>query len=97
MEIIIGLAVVAVIGYFIWPKTNAEATVTAEAPYKVETPVVPADVTASISETAQVVDSPAAKAPAKKAPAKKPAAKKAPAKKPVVKKAAAKPKKTASK
>jgi septal ring-binding cell division protein DamX len=88
MELVIGIVLIAVIGYIVfWPKNKEEVkdAMAPEAPYKVETPApVPAAVTAAIVEGAGEVAAPAKakKAPAKKAPAKKPAAaKKAPAKK----------------
>ena len=93
MEIILGLVVVAVIGYFVFFRKPAEAVVEA-APYKVEAEVAPTPVAEQASEA--VVTSIAKKAPAKKAPAKKttavkkPAVIKATAKKPAAKKPAKK-------
>ena len=69
MEIIVGLVVLAIAGYFIFRPKKVEEVVEA-APYKVETPVAE-------QATQAVVES---IAPAKKPRAKKPAAKKAPAK-----------------
>jgi hypothetical protein len=97
MEIILGIAILCVIGYYVFkPKNKTELTEAAvkveqeEVPYKVETPapVVAEPVVAPEVETA----------PAKKPRAKKPAAPKAkaPAKAPA-KKAPAKAKKTATK
>ena len=68
MEIIVGLVVLAIAGYFIFRPKKVEEVVEA-APYKVETPVAE-------QATQAVVES---IAPAKKPRAKKPAAKKAPA------------------
>lgn len=68
MEIIIGLIVVVVAGYFIFRPKKVEEV--AEAPYKIETPVVKEEAPA-----------PAPVAEEKPARAKKPAAKKTAAKK----------------
>jgi hypothetical protein len=83
MELIIGLIVLVVVGYFVF--FNKKESVASPAPYKVETPVevtpvAAADVPVTLP-VAEVVEAPA-KAPRKpRAPkAEKPAAKKAPAK-----------------
>lgn len=86
MEIIVGIAVVAVIGYFVFGRKKEEAVVEA-APYKVETPEAKVEV---VNAQPVAEEKPAQ---AKKAPAKKPAAPKAAkAKAPAKPKAAAKPK-----
>lgn len=83
MEIIVGIAVVAVIGYFVFGRKKEEAVVEA-APYKVETPEAKVEVV----NAQPVAEEKPAKA--KKAPAKKPAAPKAKA--PAKAKAPKKPK-----
>ena len=102
MELIIGLIVLAVVGYFVFFHKKAEPAAEPVAEYKVETPVAPVVAVGEppatvVVEGAGEVAIPA-KAPRKpRAPkaetAKKPAAKKAPAKakatKAVVKKPAA--------
>lgn len=86
MEIILGLVVIAVVGYFVFFRKPAEAVVEA-APYKVEEAPAVSPVAEQASEA--VVKSVAK--PAKKAPAKKTTATKKPATiKPVAKKTAAK-------
>ena len=83
MEIILGLVVIAVVGYFVFFRKPAEAVVEA-APYKVED--APA-----VSAVAEQASEAAVKSVAKKAPAKKTTATKKPATiKPTAKKVAAK-------
>jgi hypothetical protein len=84
MEIIIGLIVLVVVGYFVFRPREVEKTATV-VEYKVEAPTSVAE-----QATQAVVESLAPEAPAKKPRAKKPAAPKAPAKKPAAKKVAAK-------
>lgn len=95
MEIILGLVVVAVVGYLVFFRKKEETVEVA--PYKVETPTkveeVNAQPVAPVVEALKQVAEKKATAPAKKPVAKKTAAKKAPAKKP----AAIKAKTTASK
>lgn len=82
MEYLVGMALVAAIGYFVFGGKKAEQTTddSAQAPYKVEPPAPAAEVVAEAPK--------AKKAPAKKPAAKKPAAAKAPAKKAPAKKPA---------
>ncbi len=109
MELVIGLVVLAVAGYFIFFRNKEEQAPakTEEVPYKVETPVTTFDVTpppVAVVEGAGAVEIPPApvveEAPAKKtrkprAPKAeaKPAAKKAAVKKPAAIKATKKSKK----
>lgn len=101
MELIIGLAVLAVAGYFVFFRQKDEPLVTS-APYKVDTPPAPAAEPEAVVvvENAVVPEAVVAEAPAKKprkprapkteaAVEKKPVAKKAVAKKPAAKKPAA--------
>lgn len=84
MEYLVGMALVAAIGYFVFGGKKAEQTTddSAQAPYKVEPPA-PAPAVEVVAESPK-----AKKAPAKKPAAKKPAAAKAPAKKAPAKKPA---------
>lgn len=102
MEIIIGLIVLAVVGYFVF-FNKKEEPLTSAAPYKVEVvPVAAADVPVVVSTPEPVVETAPAKAPrkprapkAEKAPAKKAPAK-ATTKKPATIKAKATTKKPAA-
>ena len=94
MEIVIGLLVIAVLGYFLFFRTKEEPVVVVEAtPYKVETPpTLVEEVAAPVVEAAPVVVAEAAPAkPPRKPRATKVAATpvKAPAKKAAPKKVAA--------
>ena len=81
MEIIVGLLVIAGLGYLVYRSSVKPAKeAIAEAPYKVETPVAVA--TAPETVNTQITDSVTTKKP------KKPTAPKKPATKPKVKKAA---------
>ena len=101
MELIIGLLVIAAVGYVVFFRKKDEYVAeTTSAPYKVEQPVPAGDVapqpTPVAVEGAGLVEVPAEPAPvAEEAPAKKPRKPRAPkAEKPAAKKAA--PKKAAA-
>jgi len=103
MELIIGLLVIAVVGYFVFFRKKDEPVVTetSDAPYKVDAPVPAGDVApqpeptpVAVVEGAGVVEIPPAPV-AEEAPAKKTRKPRAPkAEKPAAKKAA--PKKAAA-
>jgi len=90
MEIILGLVVIAVVGYLVFFRKPEE--VVEVAPYKVETPETKVEVVNAqpVAEAIKQVAEKKAAAPAKKPAAKKAPAKKAPAKKPVAKATASK-------
>jgi hypothetical protein len=97
MELIIGLIVIAVVGYFVFFRKKEEVVVS-EAPYKVETPVPAQDIAPQpvVVEGAGVVEIPQPAPVAETAPVKKTRKPRAPKAevKPVAKKAA--PKKVAA-
>jgi hypothetical protein len=85
MELIIGLIVIGVVGYFVFFRKSEKTEVEA-APYKIETVQAPTPVAEQASQAVVESIAPAKKPRAKKAPAaKKVAAKKTPAKKPKAK------------
>jgi ribosomal protein L12E/L44/L45/RPP1/RPP2 len=90
MELIIGLIVIVVVGYFVFFR-NSEKTVVEAAPYKIETVQAPTPVAEQASQAVVESIAPAKKPRATKpATAKKPAAKKVAAKKTAAKKPKAK-------
>jgi hypothetical protein len=87
MEIILGIAIIALVAYVFTRKKDVAEANADEAPYKTEAPVIVASeeppVASAVEATVEIVPvadavAPVVTAPAKKARAKKPAAEKKP-------------------